>query len=316
MHFSTKVTISPTPLRISYQDKIMLIGSCFSEHIGHKFANAYFQSLQNPFGILYNPASIATSLDCVLSNKVFVQNDLIQHNELWHSMLHHGDFSDTKVEHCLNKINTSLAQARLHLANTRTLIITFGTAWIYEQNGRVVGNCHKLAASNFTRRRMDVHEISEQYAALMKRLQDLNPELQIIFTVSPVRHWKDGAHENQLSKSTLHLAIDQLCNAYPSVCSYFPSYEIVMDELRDYRYYAEDMLHPNSVAVDYIWERFAETYFDSDTAQNRKELEQLHRDVLHRPIHIDTEAYQKFSKHVQDKYEVLKKRFPWINKEE
>ena len=312
MNFSTKVHIASPKKSINYQEKIILMGSCFSENIGQKFTNAYFQTIQNPFGILYNPASISAAINTILSDKLFTKDRLTQHNDLWHSPLHHGIFSDSNQENCLKKINKSLIAAREFISETDVLILTFGTAWIYEQNGEVVGNCHKIPAQQFTRRRLSCEEIVSDYKKLIGRLLKLQTKMRIIFTVSPVRHWKDGAHENQLSKSTLHLAIDELCRIFPDTCTYFPSYEIVIDELRDYRYYSEDMLHPNSIAVNYIWERFSEIYFDEESTKQKKELEQLHRDLTHRPIHSATKTYQKFLLNVQKKHTELKEKFPWI----
>ncbi len=312
MNFTTKVTIPTSPFRINYEDKIMLVGSCFSEHVGDKLSAAYFQSIQNPFGILYNPISIANCLDFIINNKPFAIENLVNNDDLWHSMYHHGDFSDTTVEKCLEKINTSLNKAHSYLSDCSVMLLTFGTAWVYEQDGEVVGNCHKQPAASFTRRRLTVDEIVCTYSHLISQLITHNSQLKVIFTVSPVRHWKDGAHENQLSKSILLLAIDELCDLYPEQCSYFPSYEIIMDELRDYRYYAEDMLHPNATAVNYVWERFSEMYFDTHTMSQKKELEQLYCDLQHRPIHADTDAYRKFEARTQAKLKRLQEIYPWI----
>ena len=312
MNFSTKVQIKPSEKSITYNEKIMLFGSCFSENIGAKFRFAYFQTIQNPFGILYNPASIAIAMNTILSDTRFSKKDLIQHNEIWHSMLHHGDFSGANPDKCLENINSALVQARKFIRQTDVLVLTFGTAWIYVKDKQVVGNCHKIPDKQFTRRRLTCDEIVNSYKKLIEDLLKIRTELRIIFTVSPVRHWKDGAHENQLSKSTLHLAIDELCQLFPHACSYFPAYEIVLDELRDYRFYAEDMLHPNSAAVNYIWERFSETYFDEENAKYKNELEQLHRNLSHRPIHPDTRSYQTFLLNIQKKHTELKEKFPWI----
>lgn len=302
MNFRTIVTLPDMPFQISYRDRLFSFGSCFSEHIGNKLAQAFFQITSSPFGILYNPASIAQCLSILQSDKIFDQSDLFIHNDLWHSALHHGDFSDPSAENCLKRINDRLTAARKVFSDTGIMLITFGTAWVYEQDGKIVGNCHKLPANRFTRRRMTIDEI----VTLFEKIP-----VKTIFTVSPIRHWKDGAHDNQLSKSILLLAIEEICHRN-SNCTYFPSYEIVLDELRDYRFYAEDMLHPNITAINYIWERFGEALFSQETRQAQTELEQLRRDMEHKPIHPETSSCRKFQTQTIRKAEELQRKYPWL----
>lgn len=311
--FTTAVNIPASSLRISYSDRILTLGSCFAENIGSKLKDAYFLSFINPFGVLYNPISVAQSIRTLLSNKEFSAEDLFQNGSLWNSFAHSSAFSATSAEETLQKINSRLQAARYFLQEANVLMITLGTAWIFEnaETGNVVANCHKLPANKFTRRRLSVSEIVSELTDVLNLLRNQNPNLQIIFTVSPIRHWKDGAHENTVSKSTLHLAVSELEKNNDFVY-YFPAFEIVMDELRDYRFYASDMLHPSETAVNYIWQRFSDTYFDAETQQLKKELEQLRADLNHRPLHPNTPEFQAFQAAVEKKKNGLTKRYPFL----
>jgi hypothetical protein len=311
--FQTKVDIPSSDLKISYEDHIMTFGSCFAENIGNKLKNVYFDTEVNPFGVLYNPVSIQNSLELLLENKLFTEHDIFKYHSLWQSFSHSGLFSDVSADKCLAKINNRFEKAVYFLKETDFLLITFGTAWVYEdrKSGRVVSNCHKLPAGEFVRRRLPVDEIIDDYTKLISEIQKRFPKLKIIFSVSPIRHWKDGAHENNVSKSTLLLAIDALQKHFDNV-RYFPAYEIQMDELRDYRFYASDMLHPSEVAVDYIWSRFSETYFEENTIRIKKEFEQFITDLSHRPIHPDSDEFSKFQKYTLNKETLLKQKYPFL----
>ncbi|HEY6913366.1 MAG TPA: GSCFA domain-containing protein [Paludibacter sp.] len=313
--FQTNVEIPPTDLTITYGDRIMTLGSCFAENIGGRMKQLYFDTEINPFGVLYNPVSISNSIKMLIDNRPFTEDDLFQNRGLWQSFSHSSLFSATTAEKCLEAINERFHAAADFLRETNILVITFGTAWVYEEakGGRVVSNCHKLPASSFIRRRLTVDEIVSDYSELVTRLKTLYPRLQIIFSVSPIRHWKDGAHGNNVSKSTLLLAIDALQNEFDNV-HYFPAYEIQLDELRDYRFYASDMLHPSDVAVDYIWQRFAETYFDEATNRTKKELEQLQGDLSHRPLFPDSEEYEKFRRSTEKRKQKLISKYPFLVK--
>ena len=248
-------------------------------------------------------------IDC----KEFSKDDVSRNGSLWHSLSHDSSFSDINQEECLRKINSRLKQASDNLHKTDFLFITFGTAWVFEltESGETVANCHKLPAKEFRRRRLSVNEIADEYQTLITRLQTSFPQLQIIFSVSPIRHWKDGAHENTISKSTLLLAIEELEKMPPNV-HYFPAYEIVMDELRDYRFYAKDMFHPSETAVDYIWQRFSETYFSSETQTLKKRLEQISADLAHRPLHSETEEYKAFLRNIEQRKADIITDFPHL----
>ena len=303
MELTTKVNIQASEKKIGYQDSILLLGSCFADNIGDKFSEHYFQATVNPYGTLYNPASIATSLLPISSNLL----PICYHNGLWHSMMHHGSFSHTNKEEVLRRCQESREVMSNALKEASTIIITFGTAWVYEWNGEVVANCHKLPANQFNRTRLTVDEIVEQWQSIIEQM----PDKHWIFTVSPIRHIKDGLHENQISKAILLQAVDCL-TANNAMVSYFPSYEIMLDELRDYRFYAEDMVHPSRLAVDYIWQRFVDTYMTADTQNEMRSLHQLWRDRHHRFLHPETEEAKAFAERIEQKLHDLQQRYAWL----
>ena len=296
MKLYTSVDIAPSARQIGYGDKILLLGSCFADNIGAKFSEHYFQATINPFGTLYNPASIAAAITNVGNSQ------LVEHNGLWHSMMHHGAFSGKDKEEVLTRCEQSRALLHSALMEASTVVVTFGTAWVYEMGDRVVANCHKLPANRFTRRCLTVNEIVEMWQPIVATM----PDKHWIFTVSPIRHVKDGLHANQISKAILLQAVDQLGQ------SYFPSYEIMMDELRDYRFYAEDMVHPSAVAVEYIWQRFVDTYMNKDTQTEMRVLNQLWRDNQHRMLHPDTDEARTFLQRLAERKAQLQQRYPWI----
>jgi hypothetical protein len=312
--FQTRIEIPVSNFKITYEDGIMGLGSCFAENMGNKMKRVYFKTEINPFGVLYNPVSIRNSIKLILNNNLFTENDIFEYKHLWQSFSHSSLFTDISKEGCLNKINSGLNSSFEFLKQTHVLLVTFGTAWIFEErkSGRVVSNCHKLPANEFLRRRLTVDEIVNCFTEIIIKLQHISPDLNIIFSVSPIRHWKDGAHENNISKGILLLAIDELQKQFEKV-HYFPAYEILMDELRDYRFYASDMLHPSEVAVDYIWNCFSDTYFTKQTLELKKRLEQLVADFDHRPIHPDSIEYKNFLFKAEERKEELKKEFPFLS---
>jgi hypothetical protein len=260
------------PFEIDFATGIVSLGSCFSDEIGRRLSDGGFHIEQNPFGTLYNPSSIASALHRMMYDIEIGMDDLVEHEGLWHSWHHHGSFSRVTKEECLEACNSRLHQAHQALKEARLLMITFGSAWIYEREGHVVANCHKLPQEHFVRRMLTVDDIVTLWRPLLEELRACYPHLHVLFTVSPIRHVGDGMHGNQLSKSTLLLAIDALVDKEmpstrrkkgvkveepeKSVTIYFPSYEIVLDELRDYRFYDPDMVHPSDLAVDVVWDRF------------------------------------------------------------
>jgi len=311
--FFTSVEIPPAKEQISYQHKLMLLGSCFSENIGMKLKEAFFQVDVNPFGVLYNPLSISTSLNRLIENKGFSLSDIFEYQSLWHCFFHSSLFSDVSPEKTLYKIKTRFDASCSFLKNTDFLLLTFGTAWIYEnrETKTVVSNCHKLPSQNFNRRILSIKEIVDHFTLLIDQLQHLNPSLHIIFTVSPIRHWKDGAHENNLSKSILLLSVEELQRKFDNL-DYFPAYEIQLDELRDYRFYAPDMQHPSDTAINYIWEKFSDTYFSEQTKRIKQRTEHLTSLLNHRPLHPDSPQYRLFQTQIENEKEALRSEYPFL----
>jgi GSCFA family len=313
-NFRTIIQTEPSNNKISYHSKILFMGSCFTENIGDKMEELKFPTIVNPFGVLYNPSSVQSALEILLDNRDFKEKDLHFFNDQWLSFYHDTEYSDVSKEKCLDNINKTVNAARKHLRSANYLIITFGTAWAYRylKTGNIVSNCHKIPAKEFERRKLTVEDIFVQWAKLLNRVEDLNPDLKIIFTLSPVRHWKDGAVQNQLSKSTLILAINQLIKIFDNV-EYFPAYEIMMDDLRDYRFYADDMLHPSTVAIDYIWEQFSKTYFENNTIEIVKEVKQIIQAKNHRPLNPDTKSHKKFLQDQIAKIKELSEKYDNLN---
>ncbi len=311
--FRTEVKIPQSNFSINHSSGILTIGSCFAENIGSKLENAFFNVDINPFGVQFNPISIVDNLNRLTEGIAFSKNDLFVKDELWSSFAHSTLFSKLSAEECLFQINHRFDSARTLLKDASVLLITFGTAWVYElvESAKIVNNCHKLPASNFSRYRLDVETMVEGYKQFLLKMQSFNPNLRIVFSVSPVRHWKDGAHENTLSKSSLHLAIEQIVHFFPN-CSYFPAYEILIDELRDYRFFADDMCHPSGLAVAYIWEKFSASYFDNQTIETLNELDVYRNRLNHRSIHPGSDSEKKFNKKTQEIRESLGFKYPYL----
>ena len=312
MKFRTEVPIQKFPFEIDFKSKLLFLGSCFSDNIYQKLKTGGFSVTTNPFGVLYNSISIKNGLEILLENKEFTKPDLVQQNGLYHSFLHHGSFSDISEENILEKINNSVKENSKTLEETTVAFITFGTAYVYDHQGQIVSNCHKLPAKEFKHYRLGVEEIVSEYKILLEKLKAQNSELKIVFTVSPIRHWKDGAHENQLSKSVLHLAIAELQKQFNFVY-YYPSYEIVMDDLRDYRFYAEDLVHLTQQAVDYIYEHFQNSFYTDKTKSTEKQVLKLKQALNHRPFNPEVSEHQVFVEKTKTKIELLKREYPEIN---
>lgn len=302
--FRTEIQIPPSDNKINHQTKGLLIGSCFSENIGKLLVENKFDVDINPVGIVYNPLSIATCLTSLLQEKEYQPSDLFETRGRYVSFDHHGHFSDPDPDVCLKRINTRIEEASLRLKKADYIILTFGTAWVYRlaDSGKIVSNNHKLPARHFTRELLKVDVIVAHYQELIREIRKFNPKVRFIFTVSPVRHWKDGAPLNMVSKSTLILAIHELAELF-EFSEYFPAYELAMDDLRDYRFYEEDMIHPNAQMTSYIWKKFSDTYFSPDTLNLIEELESLNRSMNHKPFHPGSEEHRRF---VNKQIELLK----------
>jgi hypothetical protein len=313
MNFRTIIPIKRSEPAIDHQSNLMLLGSCFAENIGKLLLDNRFNVQVNPFGILYNPASIGTTLRRINDGTLFTEDELIFRDGLYHSFFHHGAFSNTNKVDCLSAINEALRIATGNLHRADTLLITFGTSYVFKYllSNSIVANCHKFPASDFERFRLTTDEIVNDWILLIQQLRQKNPSLNVLFTVSPIRHRKDGAHNNQLSKAILLLSIDELRHRIERI-GYFPSYELLLDDLRDYRFYDEDMLHPNATAINYIWDAFSKTYFDEHTLQICKEWNSIAQALNHRPLNGVTEQYKQFLKQTLLRLDVLQKKYPYF----
>jgi hypothetical protein len=312
--FFTKVEIPDPKFSIDYESKILLAGSCFTDNIGNKLNKLKFNVCINPFGVQYNPHSIAKGLNLLLDKDAFYKSDLNYENELWFSFSHYTLFSESNPEHCLEKINSAFLNARKFIRNADILFITLGTAWSYilKETGEVVSNCHKIPAARFDRFFSSPDQSFDVLKNAIDRILPVNPDIKIVFSISPVRHWKDGAIENQRSKSSLILATSRLEKELKNVF-YFPTYEIFMDELRDYRFYGSDMIHPSDSAIDYIWERFSSTFFSEETIKISQEIYQLIKSIDHRPVNISSSTYKKFIFSIVESLKILSLKYPKID---
>ncbi len=297
--FRTTINLKPADFKIDHDNKILCVGSCFAENMAERLRDAMIPVYINPFGISYNPISIAEAIKFSSDNKQFVKEDLDFDGQLFHSWQHHGSFSSTDTALTLTKINTHINEA--HLFSATHIIITFGTARVYEliEQKRIVNNCHKVPAKFFKKRLLSVEEIVEVCTPLFADL--LNAGKKIILSVSPIRHLRDGFVENNVSKSILILAIHRLLEIFPDGVHYFPAYEIVLDDLRDYRFYADDMIHPSNPAIEYIWQNFQSVYFNDTTKNRMNEITKIKKMQAHRPLHPETKNHEDFKKKLEQK---------------
>ena len=300
MPLLTPVELPKCAPRFVPSTRTLLLGSCFAAHIGKRLQGAGLRTVVNPFGVLYNPESIALALDALLEGQVKDDWFFEGRDGLWHSWLHATEFSALDKATCRERVGERFSEAREMLKQADVLCFTFGTNRVYEHDGRVVGNCHKEPAAQFTERLLTIAEIVARWQPLLERLQALNPKAEIIFTVSPYRYAKYGFVDSQRAKATLLLAVEELVShslktsKQTALIHYFPAYEILLDELRDYRFYAEDMLHPSEQAVTYIWQRFTSWAFMPEAQKFTQEWERTERDLAHRPQNPDSEAHKTF----------------------
>lgn len=314
MQFSTPIPIAKSNNPIDYNSKIVSLGSCFAVNIGLKLDYFKFRNTTNPFGILFHPLALEKFIGYALQQKQFTESDIFQLNDLWHCFDAHSDLSHPDKEVLLGNLNQACSLAYAELKEATHLIITLGTAWVYRNiaSGNLVANCHKVPQKEFTKELLSPETIKQSLESIIARVTEVNPKLNFIFTVSPVRHIKDGFTENQWSKANLISGLHQTINNKQQTINYFPSYEIMMDELRDYRFYAEDMIHPSAIAVDYIWERFTEAYITSEAQQTMKLADNIQKGLSHRPFNPDTEQHQVFLQKLDEKIKTLQKQHPHI----
>jgi hypothetical protein len=313
MNFHLEFSPKPFNTKIVHQDNLFLIGSCFTENIGSKFKQHKFSVLENPNGILFNPVSIAKSITSYIENKQYTAADLFYQNEIWNSWEHHTRFSDVDIDVCLNRINESQTTAHQFLKTAYWFFITLGSAFVYElENKQVVANCHKVPTDKFNKKLLAVEDVLSVLDNVMHRIFMFNPNAKIIFTISPVRHLRDGFIENNRSKAVLIQAVHHLVNKFNKLF-YFPAYELVIDDLRDYRFYAEDMVHPNYAATNYVWDKLVECCIDENAIDLMKQINEINAAVNHKSFNPTTEAHQKFIENTLGKIKNLTYLYPYIN---
>ena len=296
--FRTTFPVPRANFSIGHQQPLLLVGSCFTEHIGARLAAAKFPVAVNPFGIVYNPTSIASGLERLWAgDQPFLDAELFENQGLWHSWAHHGHFSQPDRPAMLEGLNAAYTASADALRHADRLLLSLGTADVFllRSTGQVVANNHKMPAALFQQRRLNVEEVVRDLAAILQKIATEQPDFQVILTVSPVRHLRAGVVENQRSKATLVLACEALCAQLP-FASYFPAYELLLDDLRDYRFYTADMVHPTETAVDYIWQHFADTFFNPATQQLMARIEKIRLAARHRPFHPDTDQHGAFAR--------------------
>ncbi|MFV5703824.1 GSCFA domain-containing protein [Flavobacterium sp. XS2P12] len=316
MQFRTQIPIPKSNYPIDYNATIMSLGSCFAVNMAEKLDYFKFQNSCNPVGILFHPLAIEKLIDFAVSGKQFTENDIFFHNERWHCFDVHSDLSNSNKEELLTSLNAIIKSTNQQITESTHFIITYGTSWVYRniESDSIVANCHKVPQKQFKKELLSVEEIKESIANTLKLIHAVNPNCNIIFTVSPVRHIKDGFVENQWSKANLISAIHDVLNTEHCKLStkYFPSYEIMMDELRDYRFYAEDMLHPNQVAIDYIWKRFKETSISETAFSMMEEVEGIQKSLSHKPFNPNSESHFKFESKVREKITKLENQYSFM----
>lgn len=314
MEFRRALAVKKMKEPIRHRQPILLMGSCFSEHIGEKLRAGKFRVLENPHGILFNPVSIATAIRAYIEKRVYTADELFELNETWHSWDHHSRFSAPDPQAALQKINDAVNEAHSFLQQTEWVIITLGSAFSYElaENNQPVANCHKAPANIFRRKLLSVEDVLAAMDNTIHRLRFFNPAIKVIFTISPVRHLREGMVENNRSKAVLIQAVHHLVDKFEGLY-YFPAYELVIDDLRDYRFYAEDMVHPNYQATGYVWEKLAESCFDEDTISLLEELRKTDLAYRHRPFNPETTQHKKFLQDQLTRTAALQKKYDYLD---
>ena len=312
--FMTRVLIPEPKFKITYRHNLFFIGSCFSDTIGATMKELLFPVCHNPFGVIYNPLSVARNLGLLLEKESFTEKDLSFYNELWFSYYHYTRFSHPDKEKCLENINSTFKEARQLIYKADFIFITLGTSWVFhlKETGQIVANCHKQPASLFTHSFIPAEQSYESLKQCIKNIKEINPDARFVFTVSPIRHWKDGAINNQRSKAALLLGIAKL-QEWDDDIYYFPAYEIFMDELRDYRFYASDMLHPSESAQQYIWEKFILNFIAEEDLKLLNNVQKIVTSVKHKPFFPNTKAYSNFRLDIINKIKKLSEKYKFID---
>lgn len=314
MKFHLNFSPNTSQQKITHQDGLLLIGSCFSEHIGNRLFDLKFKVNSNPFGIVFNPKSIVTSLNRIIKKNYFVPNDVFEKEGLWYSFESHSSVCGKTQDELLNILNQSIDSWYEQLKTAHWLMITFGSAFAYQhiEQDKIVANCHKLPQAVFQKQLLELQTINANYQKLIQLLVEFNSSLKILFTVSPVKHLRDGVVENNLSKAILIQSVHQLIKEHTN-CFYFPAFELVTDDLRDYRFYESDMAHPNKQAIDYVWRRFEEVYFNEKTNLINDRVNQIHQAYHHRLFNETTSSSLKFKHKFYQQCVTLQAEYPYLD---
>ncbi|MBS1637504.1 MAG: GSCFA domain-containing protein [Bacteroidetes bacterium] len=314
MKFHLDYQVPKAAFQLEHRHSLLLVGSCFTEHIGHYLQSHKFNALCNPFGLMFNPASICQALQRIINNTPFRDQDLIFHQDTWYAWEAHGIFSHSDKSVLLSQLNDSMKLWQEAILTANYLILTPGTAFVYRhmETGLDVANCHKVPQKEFQKYLMTSEQVVNAFSEVIIALHKLNPQLEIIFTVSPVKHLRDGMIENNLSKAILIQAVHELCYKMPS-CSYFPAYELVIDDLRDYRFFETDMAHPNKQAIEYVWKKFSKAYFSDCTEALNQRIEDIVRATWHKPLKPDSVEFKKFKEAYSLKCSDLVREYPFLD---
>jgi hypothetical protein len=315
--FRTEIDIPKIDQPINHYDPIITFGSCFAENIGEILTKLRFSVCNNPFGVLYNPVSIYNSINLISTNEEFEEADLIFHNGEWHSFYHHSSFSSHNHLKALSDMNTKLQETRTFIQKSKFVIITYGTAFVYayRKNGMIVSNCHKIPADQFDRSLLSVKDLKQSIKSTIEEIKELNPEINLIFSVSPIRHLKDGLPQNQRSKALLIVALQEIVSTTPNTY-YFPAYEIMIDDLRDYRFYEQNLTHPNDMAIQYIWDKFKSACLSASCIETLKHVEKLNAALSHRVRNPDSEEHRIFIENHLKLLAQLKEKYEYLDFDE
>jgi len=315
MKLQTQIPLQKEKNQINYNSKLLLLGSCFVENIGEKLEYYKFQTVQNPFGILFHPLAIENLITRAVTSQEYTKDSIFLHEERWHCYDAHSELSSNTPEELLEKLNSGLQTTREQIKKASHIVITLGTAWVYSfiQAKKVVANCHKVSQKEFSKRLLSVQEIQKSLENTIQSIQKINKKVQFIFTISPVRHLKDGFLENQQSKAHLITAIYELISIPPlGIRGLFPSYEIMMDELRDYRFYKEDMVHPNATAINYIWEKFTLSWVNEESQKVMEKVLVVQKGLAHRPFNEKSLKHKEFLKALEKKKTYLQETYSFM----
>ena len=316
MKLQTQIPLTKANNPIDYSSQLLVLGSCFAENIGAKLRYFKFQTVQNPFGILFHPLAIENLISRVVKKEYYSEDELFFLNDRWHCFDAHSSLSDVDQHALLENLNTQLVRTERQIKQATHILITLGTAWVYQkkQNSKTVANCHKVPQKEFDKHLLTVAEITSSLEGTVQQIKTINKTAHVVFTISPVRHLKDGFIENQQSKSHLITAIHTILSIPTSEVRglYFPSYEIMMDELRDYRFYANDMVHPNEMAIAYIWEKFKQVWITEKAYSTMKKVDDIQKGLRHKSFNPESEQHRKFKKLVQDKIDALQAEYAFM----